>query len=67
MSTNQRLQEVQSALEQRGVRDVKFFFKLEANAMPASEVKNSVTGVLEQYLAGKCAPMGKLGDSNISN
>lgn len=67
MSTNQRLQDVQSALEQRGVRDVKFFFKLEANAMPASEVKISVTTVLEQYLAGKCTSMGKLGDDSITN
>jgi hypothetical protein len=65
MSANEGLQKVQSALVNSGVKDVKFFFKLDATAKPASEVKESVVRVLSQYLAGNYTPMGKLGDAEI--
>lgn len=63
MSVNERMNKVEAALADRGVRDVKFFFDLAARAQPGSVVGESVCNVLEQYLASNFKPMAKLGDA----
>lgn len=53
MSANERLQTVQAALEQRGVRDVKFCFAPGFTKLPSSVVKEKVADFLEAYLDGR--------------
>ncbi len=53
MTANERLQKVQAALEQRGVRDVKFCFEPGFTKMPSSVVKEKTAIFLEACLAGK--------------
>lgn len=62
MSANDRLLGVQSALQQRGVTDVKFCFSLGLAQMANSEVISNVTDYLQAYLDGKVAPLVDLGD-----
>jgi hypothetical protein len=52
MSAKERLQEVQTALEKRGVRDVKFFFAFSPRKA-TSEVANDAAKLLGSYLDGK--------------
>ncbi len=65
MSTNtSSLQAVQAMLNERGVRDVKFFFSPEMKAMPLSDARGMLAGVLNGYLSAdkstlkKLAPLG---------
>lgn len=52
MNASERLDNVDSALAERGVRDVKFFFDASAFSTLASDVKKDVAYMLEQYVAG---------------
>jgi hypothetical protein len=62
MSAGDRLQMVQSALVKRGVRDVKFFFKLGLNETPRSEVRNDVADFLDAYVNGRSKKVERIGD-----
>lgn len=53
MEATNRLNNVQAALTERGVRDVKFFFDEAASSQLPSTVKAEAAYLLEQYLAGK--------------
>lgn len=66
MSAANRLQGVQSALEQRGVRDVKFCFSLNMAEKPGSEVAVSVAGFLDAYLKGRYREVERIGDSVLT-
>ena len=46
------LQAVQEQLVSKGVRDVKFFFSLQAGDVPFAQVKSEATFMLQQYLEG---------------
>lgn len=62
MSAGDRLQAMQSALEKRGVRDVKFFFKLGMKEMPRSDVRNGVADFLDAYVKGRSKKVTRIGD-----
>jgi hypothetical protein len=62
-----KLQEVQSTLASRGLQDVKFFFSLDVQARPNSEVERDVAYVLDTYLRGDCVPMAAIGDLEYKN
>jgi hypothetical protein len=62
MSANDRLLAVQSALQQRGVTDVKFCFSLGLAQMANSEVIANVADHLQAYLDNKVAPLADYGD-----
>jgi hypothetical protein len=62
MSAGDRLLMVQSALEKRGVRDVKFFFKLGMSATPRSEVRSGVADFLDAYVKGRSSKVERIGD-----
>jgi hypothetical protein len=61
MSTN-ALQAVQTELNERGVRDVKFFFNSEHSV---SEAKEKVAYFLKTYLRGDCELAPPAGDTKI--
>lgn len=63
MGAKERLQAVQSALESRGVRDVKFFFKLGLAETPKSDVCNGVADFMDAYLNGRFKRVQKIGDA----
>jgi hypothetical protein len=63
MSANDRLKTAQSALEQRGVVDVKFCFALGLDSRPKSAVTNGVADFLDAYLAGRYTVLDKIGDA----
>lgn len=56
------LEVVQSTLDQRGLRDVKFFFSLDVQAKKNSDVVREVAYVLNTYLRGDRILMPLLGD-----
>lgn len=62
---NERLREMQSALTERGVTDVKFCFSLGLAQKPSSEVSNSVADFLDSYLKGRSKVVDKIGDAPI--
>lgn len=62
MNANHRLLDVQSALQQRGVTDVKFCFSLGLAQMANSEVISNVADYLQAYLDGKSATLVDVGD-----
>lgn len=67
MSAKERLQEVQSVLEQRGVRDVKFCFAPGASGkMPLSAFQNSVADFFDAYLKKRYSALSRVGDAPIS-
>lgn len=53
MSATERLAQVQTALNERGVKDVKFYFSTEALGT-LSQAVDSATLVLEAYVQDKC-------------
>jgi hypothetical protein len=66
MSAKERLQEVQSVLEQRGVRDVKFCFAPgAAGKMPLSDFQNSVADFFDAYLKERYVVVPRVGDAPI--
>ena len=62
MSTNS-LQAVQATLNDRGVRDVKFFFSPEMGSMALSDAKDMLAGVLSSYLNSEKKPFSGIGDN----
>lgn len=58
------LETVQSALAERGVKDVKFYFNTSVFEKPHSEVSQGISYILETYLRGDCSPLKPLNDSN---
>lgn len=63
MSANERLQTVQAALEQRGVRDVKFCFAPGASGkMPLSDFQNNVADFFDAYLEGRFTVLTRVRD-----
>lgn len=53
MNASERLQNVQAALTDRGVRDVKFFFDESASGKLPSDVKSEAEFLLGQFLNGE--------------
>lgn len=62
MVANDRLITLQSALEGRGVTDVKFCFSLGLAQIPTSEVIANVADSLQAFLDGKLIPLMDFGD-----
>ena len=62
MDAKQRLDLVRSALEQRGVHDVKFFFAKGVSDNSCSEVAGKVATFLESYLKGSFNKVESFGD-----
>lgn len=66
MSTNV-LEVVQSTLDQRGMRDVKFLFKRESVAVPATDLEEDLANVLSKFLAGKYKTANKLPSEELTS
>ena len=60
---NERLREMQSALTERGVNDVKFCFNLNLAEKPSSTVISDVADFLDAYLKGRSKVVEKIGDA----
>lgn len=65
MSANERLEQAQAALCERGVRDVKFVFAPGVTAVPLSEVQVKVFDFVDAYLKGRSTPVMRVGDAPI--
>lgn len=61
------LNAVQGTLVQRGVLDVKFFFKLEADAHALSHVEQSMADVLQAYCNGSVSPRARCNDKHLAH
>ena len=61
MNEKTRLQNCETALKQKGVRDVKFYLTLNSEK-PASEVFSAVATVLEATQNSAHTPMNPIGD-----
>ena len=57
------LQAVQPTLNERGARDVKFFFSPEMASMALSDAKDMLAGVLSSYLNSPKKPFSGIGDN----
>ena len=67
MGAKERLQEVQSVLQKRGVRDVKFCFAPgAASRMPLSDFQNSVADFFDAYLQKRSTKVQRVGDTPIA-
>jgi len=66
MGANKRLQDMQSALLKRGVRDVKFCFSPGLSKMPYSEVASRTADFVDAYLRGRFQPLDKIGDAPVA-
>lgn len=62
MNTNS-LQAVQATLNDRGARDVKFFFSPEMGSMALSDAKDMLAGVLSSYLNSEKKSFSGIGDN----
>jgi RNA-binding protein YhbY len=62
MSAKERLQNLQTALSERGVVDVKFFFNKQRDAS-LTAVATDVADVVEALLDGRYHPHAGVGDS----
>ncbi len=60
MSAQNRLQKMQTALEQRGVKDVKFFFR---PTVDLGKLTADVSDALSAAIDGKVKPLPLFGDS----
>lgn len=67
MDPKSRLQDVQSVLEKRGMRDVKFLFNVKAQSEMPSAVKNDVADIMEKYLAGHKTSMFDFSEEVLPN
>jgi hypothetical protein len=64
MSTNQKLRTVQEQLQEQGVQDVKFYFRLGSlSEQPSSVVEEKVADFLGAYLAKEYEEVNGVGDS----
>ncbi len=59
---NATLQEVQQKLDEKCLRDVKFFFT-DLHSVPNSQVTEQVAFILSSHLKGSVKPAKPLGDS----
>jgi hypothetical protein len=66
MKTKDRLATAQSALDQRGLRDVKFLFKRESLGVPMSDLAEDVADVLTKFYAGKKQVVEKLPSEELT-
>ena len=64
MSANEGLMHAQTVLKERGVQDVKFFFRLSLPETPRSDVSNGVAGFLDAYIKGRYKDFDRIGDSS---
>lgn len=62
MSESKRLADVQAALVQRGVKDVKFFIQ-QGSERPLSAVKNDAAAMLEAFIDNRTMKMPAFNDS----
>lgn len=60
-ASTSKLQDVQAALVERGVEDVKFFLAL-SEQTTLDEVANDAASLLRDHLDGKCTPVKEIGD-----
>lgn len=65
MSAKERLQSLRPALEQRGVRDVKFCFAPGVTAIPVSQVQDRVYDLMDSYLKGRVTKVDRVGDAPL--
>lgn len=63
MNSSNELREVQKRLNDRGVRDVKFFFTPSVMTMTNSVLKQDVAYLLGTYLDGYKVPLERFGDT----
>jgi hypothetical protein len=63
---NNSLQAVQATLEERGVRDVKFFFVPEMKSMALSDAKDMMARVLEGCLRSDKTKYAGVGDRKFA-
>ncbi|MFZ1548547.1 MAG: hypothetical protein WAT12_15865 [Candidatus Nitrotoga sp.] len=66
MNTNS-LEAVQATLNERGARDVKFLFKRESVAVPATDLEEDLSDVLSKFLAGRYSVAEKLPSEELTN
>lgn len=62
MDAREKLSSVQAALEERGVRDVKFCFS-DVTETPLSYVASDVAVAMDAYISGRVHLLPPLGDS----
>jgi hypothetical protein len=65
MSAKDRLQAVQSELQQRGVQDVKFCFAKGVADNGAVDVMAKVANFMEAYMQGNCVRLTKIGNVSL--
>lgn len=64
MNTSERLSSVRTALESKGVRDVKFYFERGSlSTLAPSEVAAKVADFMECYVAGNGIVINSVGDA----
>jgi hypothetical protein len=63
MNANERLLQMQAALVERGVMDVKFCFASGSDSRPKSEVENGVADFLDAYLNQRYTALASVGDA----
>ena len=61
------LEVVQSTLDRRGARDVKFLFKRESVGVPVTDLEEDLADVLSKFLAGGFTVVGKLPSEELTN
>lgn len=66
MSANERLQGLQAALEQRGVRDVKFCFAPGVTTRPLTTVQSDVADFLDAYIKSRFTDVERVGDTPLA-
>jgi hypothetical protein len=62
MGAEKRLEKCQAALQERGVRDVKFFFGV-VSEKGLSQLSTDVADALEAVVRAEYEPFGSLGDT----
>lgn len=67
MTATARFSDVQTALKNNGVRDVKFMFQNKALDMPLSAFRDDVADVLDKFLAGKKTVVDRLPSEELTN
>ncbi|MCG3785752.1 hypothetical protein [Delftia acidovorans] len=65
MSAKERLLSLQPALEERGVRDVKFCFAPGVTGVPLSQVQERVYDLIDAYLKERVKRVERVGDAPV--
>lgn len=66
MTANARFSDVQTALKQNGVRDVKFMFRTQALDKPLSAFRDDVADVLSKFYAGNKTVVERLPSEELT-